>query len=101
MLAVLAVALGVAGCISHYGYSVSSSTSLRGKAFQIDGHGVGLLMLTAPDLDATDLILTKCPTGRTSNVVTQAAMRNWFGFVQVYEIVIRGICNDDREVAKR
>jgi hypothetical protein len=42
-----------------------------------------------------------CPSGRVSSVVTQATMRNWFGFLQDYEVVIRGVCDEDREVAKR
>jgi hypothetical protein len=91
--ALVAAALLGTGCVSNVGYSVSSSTSIEGKAFEIDGRNVGFLMLTMPDLDASEQLRAKCPTGRTSNVVTQATMRNWFGLLQVYEVVIRGVCH--------
>jgi hypothetical protein len=48
-----------------------------------------------PDLDASAELRKKCPTGRTSNVVTQTVMHNWFYVVQVYEVVIHGVCNKE------
>jgi hypothetical protein len=94
LAAALSVLVGPA-CVSNVGYSVSSSTSFEGKAFEIDGENVGLLMLTMPDLDASAELRKKCPTGRTSNVVTQTVMHNWFYVVQVYEVVIHGVCNKE------
>lgn len=82
------------GCARHYAYSVSSGTSFQGKRVNVAGYGVGLLWLTAPDLDASDELRSKCPSGKLSNMVSQATVRDWFWTVQVYEVYVRGVCND-------
>ena len=82
------------GCVRHYAYSVSGGTSFEGKRVNVAGYGVGLLWLTAPDLDASDALHRKCPSGKMSNVVSQATVRDWFWTVQVYEVYVRGVCND-------
>jgi hypothetical protein len=90
----VALALLCSGCVRHYAYSVSGGTSFEGKRVNIEGGGVGLLWLTAPDLDASDELRSKCPSGKLSNVVSQATVRDWFWTVQVYEVYVRGVCND-------
>jgi hypothetical protein len=94
-LALLAALVTCAsGCVRHYAYSVSGGTSFEGKRVNVEGGGVGLLWLTAPDLDASDELQRKCPSGKLSNVVSQATVRDWFWTVQVYEVYVRGVCND-------
>jgi hypothetical protein len=82
------------GCVRHYAYSVSGGTSFEGRRVNLEAGGVGLLWLTAPDLDASDELRSKCPSGKLSNVVSQATVRDWFWTVQVYEVYVRGVCND-------
>jgi hypothetical protein len=86
-------AIFVSGCVSHYAHSVSASTSTQGAPVTAEASGTGILMLTVPDLDASDDLKAKCPSGKLSNVETQASVRNWFGIVQSYSVEVHGICN--------
>ena len=49
-------------------------------------------MLSAPDLNVSEQLKAKCPSGKLSNVETQSKMRN-FLVVQLYAVDVRGICN--------
>ncbi|HTQ43837.1 MAG TPA: hypothetical protein VMI75_13840 [Polyangiaceae bacterium] len=89
----------LAGCISPYACSVSDGASWSGRAFEVEHEGVGFLMLTSPDMDVTSAVKARCPTGRVSHVVTQGTVRNWFGFVQVYDLTLRGMCDADSRPA--
>jgi hypothetical protein len=80
------------GCVSHFSHSVSASASTQGTPVESEASGMGILMLTAPDLDASTELKAKCPSGKLSNVETQATMRNWF-VVQAYSVTVKGICN--------
>jgi len=84
----------LAGCISPYACSVSDGASWSGRAFEVNHEGVGFLMLTAPEMDVTGAVRSRCPTGHVSHAVTQGTVRNWFGFIQVYDVTLRGLCVD-------
>ena len=94
LLALAAASVVVAGCVSRDGYSSSVSTRVIGKAFEVDRQGVGFLMRTAPELLPGNRVEAQCPGGRVSNVVSEATVRNWFGVVQVYDVALRGVCNE-------
>jgi hypothetical protein len=80
------------GCVAKYSHAVSASTAAGGQAIEGDGSGVGILHLTAPDLNASDALKGKCPSGKISNVETQAQMRDIF-IVQLYSVSVRATCN--------
>jgi hypothetical protein len=80
------------GCVQHYSHAVSASTSTQGSPVVAEASGIGVLALTVPDLNASDELKTKCPSGKLSNVETTASMRNWF-FVQAYSVEVHAICN--------
>jgi hypothetical protein len=84
--------LTLGACVSPYACSVSDGASWSGRAFEFTHEGVGFLMVTAPDMDVTSAVMSRCPTGRVSHVVTQGTVRNWFGFIQVYDLTLRGLC---------
>ncbi len=86
-------AIFVSGCVAHYAHSISASASTQGAPVTAEASGVGILMLTAPDLDASDDLKSKCPSGKLSNVETQGSVRNWFGIVQAYSVEVHAICN--------
>ncbi|MFO0661498.1 MAG: hypothetical protein U0165_16950 [Polyangiaceae bacterium] len=48
--------------------------------------------MTAPDLNASDALKGKCPSGKISNVETQAQMRDIL-VVQLYSATVRATCN--------
>jgi hypothetical protein len=79
-------------CVQHYSHAVSASTSTQGSPVVAEASGIGVLALTVPDLNASDELKSKCPSGKLSNVETQASMRNWF-FVQAYSVEVHAICN--------
>ena len=79
------------GCVAKYSHAVSASTAAGGQAIDGEASGVGILMLTAPDLNAADALKGKCPSGKISNVETQAQMRNIL-IVQLYSATVRATC---------
>jgi hypothetical protein len=85
-------AIFLSGCVAHFAHSVSASTSVQGSPVTAEASGTGILMLTAPDLDASDDLKAKCPSGKLSNVETSGSVRNWFGIVQAYSIEVHAIC---------
>jgi hypothetical protein len=80
------------GCVAKYSHAVSASQATAGSTVEAEASGVGVLMLTAPDLNASEALKAKCPSGKLSNVETQSKMRNFF-IVQLYGVDVRGICN--------
>ena len=94
VMAVLGVGLLTLGngCVMKYSHAVSASQATQGSTVEAEASGVGVLMLSAPDLNASDALKAKCPTGKLSNVETQSRMRN-FLIVQLYGVDVRGICN--------
>jgi hypothetical protein len=86
-------AIFVSGCVAHFAHSVSASTSTQGAPVTAEASGVGILMLTVPDLDASGDLKSKCTSGKLSNVETSGSVRNWFGIVQAYSVEVHAICN--------
>jgi hypothetical protein len=79
------------GCVAHYSHAVSAGTGNEGSEVTGEDSGVGILMLTAPTLNAAADLKKKCPSGKLSNVETQATMRNVL-IVQLYSVEAHGVC---------
>lgn len=79
------------GCISKYSHAVSASNGTQGQPIEAEASGTGILMLSAPDLNAGDALKAKCPSGKISNVETQSKVRNLL-LVQLYAVEARGVC---------
>lgn len=79
------------GCVQKYSHAVSASDAAAGSAVEAEASGIGILHLTAPDLNASDALKGKCASGKLSNVETQAQMRDIF-IVQLYSVNVRGTC---------
>jgi hypothetical protein len=80
------------GCVNKYSHGVSSSPAgAAGNVVEAEASGVGILHLTAPDLNASEALKGKCSSGKLSNVETQAQVRELF-IVQLYAVEVRGTC---------
>lgn len=81
------------GCVGKYTHGVSSSLAVTGTEVETEASGTGILHLTAPDLNASDELKGKCPSGKISNVETQGEVRDVIGIVQLYDVKVHAICN--------
>ena len=79
------------GCVGHYAHAVSAGTGNEGTEVKGEDSGVGVLWLTAPTMNASPDLKEKCPSGKLSNVETQASRRDFF-VVQLYSVEATGVC---------
>lgn len=96
-LMLAAFLISVTGCVSIESSGISDSPKgVSGTEVRVTEQGdFGILHLTSPtDLTAkaNQDLLSKCSSGRLSNVQTQLSDRDWLGIVQVYKVRARAIC---------
>ena len=88
----LACGIFFTGCVAITSASVDSVVGKGGPKVMAEAGGVGILSLTVPDVKALEgAALDKLRSqGATKNVTSRLQMRNWFGFVQVYQVMLTG-----------
>ncbi len=97
-LALLTATLGfLGGCVSLNSSSISDvSNASSGQAVKVTVSGdLGILHLVAPkDLTqkANQELLSKCSSGKLTDVQTQLSTRDFLGIVQIYKIRASAVC---------
>lgn len=95
MLPCLAL-LVIGGCIFMQSSAITGThAGTSGQVIHETANDYGILHLSAPnDLTqaANQGLLSKCPSGKMSNVQTQLSVRDWFYVVQYYEINATAVC---------
>ena len=97
-LVLLITSLGfLGGCVSLNSSSISDvSNASSGQAIKVTVSGdLGILHLIAPkDLTpkANQELLSKCSSGKLTDVQTQLSTRDFLGIVQIYKVRASAIC---------
>ncbi len=97
-IALLTIGLGfLGGCVSINSSAISEvSNASSGQAVKVTVSGdPGILHLMAPkDLTqkANQELLSKCSSGKLTDVQTQLSTRDFLGIVQIYKVRASAVC---------
>ncbi len=85
------------GCVFVQSSAITGTThaATSGQVIQETANDYGFLHLSAPNgltQVANQGLLSKCTSGKISNVQTQLSVRDWFYIVQYYEIDTTAVC---------
>lgn len=78
-------------CAMIHSKSVSDLSKGQGHRIVAADSGLGILMLTIPDLDSAAHLRAQCQ-GNITGVQTTLSSRNWLGVIQAYEEKSEGWC---------
>ncbi len=85
-----------AGCVFVQSSAITGThAATSGQVIQETANDYGILHLSAPNgltQVANQGLLSKCSSGKISNVQTQLSVRDWFYVVQYYEIDATAVC---------
>ena len=81
------------GCVAITSVSIDNPVAKsKGEKLTAESSAVGVLSLTVPNATRLEgeALERLNDQGATKNVTSRLQVRNWFGFVQVYKVVVTG-----------